>query len=159
MYAAGLTMKEENVQKFQDRFEEVVAATIEDRMLVREIEIDAELSLKDITPKFYKILKQFAPFGPGNMSPIFLSHEVRDNGKGRVVGNNHLKLTLTQQDIQPGVFDGIAFQLGHHHPMVEQKDSFEIVYHVEENNFNNRITLQLNIKDLKFSNEPLYVFT
>jgi single-stranded-DNA-specific exonuclease len=159
MYAAGLTMKEENVQKFQDRFEEVVAATIEDRMLVREIEVDAELSLKDITPKFYKILKQFAPFGPGNMSPIFLSHEVRDNGKGRVVGNNHLKLTLTQQDIQPGVFDGIAFQLGHHHPMVEQKDSFEIVYHVEENNFNNRITLQLNIKDLKFSNEPLYVFT
>jgi single-stranded-DNA-specific exonuclease len=159
MYAAGLTMKEENVQKFQDRFEEVVAATIEDRMLVREIEVDAELSLKDITPKFYKILKQFAPFGPGNMSPIFLSHEVRDNGKGRVVGNNHLKLTLTQDDIQPGVFDGIAFQLGHHHPMVEQKDSFEIVYHVEENNFNNRTTLQLNIKDLKFSEEPLYVFT
>jgi single-stranded-DNA-specific exonuclease len=155
MYAAGLTMKEENVEKFIERFEEVVASTIEDRMLIREIEIDAELNLNDITPSFFRILKQFSPFGPGNLSPIFLTNNVRDNGRGRIVGNNHLKLTLTQDGSQPGVFDGIAFQLGHHHPMVEQQESFDVVYHIEENNFNNRTTLQLNIKDLKFINSQV----
>jgi single-stranded-DNA-specific exonuclease len=150
MYAAGLTMKEENVEEFIKRFEEVVSSTIEDRMLVREVEIDAELNLNDINQKFFNILKQFAPFGPGNMSPIFKSSNVRDNGRGKVVGNNHLKLTLVQHDDYQSTFDGIAFQLGHHHPQVEQQDTFEIVYHIEENNFNNRTTLQLNIKDLKF---------
>ena len=150
MYAAGLTMKEENVEEFIQRFEEVVSSTIEDRMLVREVEIDAELNLNDINQKFFNILKQFAPFGPGNMSPIFKSSNVRDNGRGKVVGNNHLKLTLVQHDDYQSTFDGIAFQLGHHHPQVEQQDAFEIVYHIEENNFNNRTTLQLNIKDLKF---------
>ncbi|MEN9330937.1 MAG: hypothetical protein RLZZ94_27 [Bacteroidota bacterium] len=150
MYAAGLTMKEENVEEFIKRFEEVVSSTIEDRMLVREVEIDAELNLNDINQKFFNILKQFAPFGPGNMSPIFKTSNVRDNGRGKVVGNNHLKLTLVQHDDYQSTFDGIAFQLGHHHPQVEQQDAFEIVYHIEENNFNNRTTLQLNIKDLKF---------
>ncbi|MFM7015327.1 MAG: single-stranded-DNA-specific exonuclease RecJ [Bacteroidota bacterium] len=150
MYAAGLTMKEENVEAFIQRFEEVVSSTIEDRMLVREVEIDAELNLNDISQKFFNILKQFAPFGPGNMSPIFKSSNVRDNGRGKVVGNNHLKLTLVQHDDYQSTYDGIAFQLGHHHPQVEQQDAFEVVYHIEENNFNNRTTLQLNIKDLKF---------
>jgi len=150
MYAAGLTMKEENVEEFIQRFEEVVSSTIEDRMLVREVEIDAELNLNDINQKFFNILKQFAPFGPGNMSPIFKSSNLRDNGRGKVVGNNHLKLTLVQHEDYQSTFDGIAFQLGHHHPQVEQQDAFEVVYHIEENNFNNRTTLQLNIKDLKF---------
>ena len=151
MYAAGLTMKEENVPAFMERFEEVVQNTIEDRMLVREIEIDAELNLQDITPPFYRILNQFAPFGPGNMSPIFKVSGVRDNGRGKVVGNNHLKLRLEQREIHSGMFDGIAFQLGHHHPQVEQKQSFDIVCQVEENTYNGRTSLQLNIKDLKFS--------
>ncbi len=157
MYAAGLTMKEENVPAFITRFEEIVKGTIQDRMLIREIEIDSELNLKEITPAFFRILKQFAPFGPGNLSPIFLTNGVRDNGRGRVVGNNHLKLTLTQHGENPSAFDGIAFQLGHHHPMVEQQESFDVVYHVEENNFNNRVTLQLNIKDLKFTNAQVLV--
>ncbi|MBL7923416.1 MAG: single-stranded-DNA-specific exonuclease RecJ [Bacteroidia bacterium] len=155
MYAAGLTMKEENVEAFTKRFEEIVSSTIEERMLTREIEVDAELNLKDITPSFYRILKQFAPFGPGNMAPIFRTNGVRDNGRGRVVGNNHLKLSLTQEEIQSGMFDGIAFQLGHHHPMVEQQENFDVVFHVEENTFNGRTTLQLNIKDLKFSRQQV----
>jgi single-stranded-DNA-specific exonuclease len=157
MYAAGLTMREENVDAFREKFEAIVSSTIEEKMLTREIEIDAELSLTDITGSFYNILKQFAPFGPGNLSPIFRSSGVRDNGRGRVVGNNHLKLTLMQEGNQPGVYDGIAFQLGHHHPMVEQQEAFDVVYHIEENNFNNRITLQLNIKDLKFVRERDFV--
>jgi single-stranded-DNA-specific exonuclease len=154
MYAAGLTMKEENVNTFIDRFEDIVKNSIEERMLIKEIEVDAELALNDITPHFFKILKQFSPFGPGNMSPIFRTNDVKDNGRGKVVGNNHLKLSLLQEGDKPGVFDGIAFQLGHHHPMIEQQESFDVVYHVEENTFNNRTTLQLNIKDLKFSSVP-----
>ncbi len=157
MYAAGLTMKEENVPAFIERFEAIVADTIEEKMLTREIEVDAELSLADITPQFFRILKQFAPFGPGNLSPIFMTKGVKDNGRGRVVGNNHLKLTLTHNTINPGVFDGIAFQLGHHHTMVGQNLPFDVVYHVEENTFNNRTTLQLNIKDLKFANSEVFV--
>ncbi len=154
MYAAGLTMKEENVDTFINRFEDIVKNSIEERMLIKEIEVAAELALNDITPHFFKILKQFAPFGPGNMSPIFRTNDVKDNGRGKVVGNNHLKLSLLQEGDKPGVFDGIAFQLGHHHPMIEQQESFDVVYHVEENTFNNRTTLQLNIKDLKFSSVP-----
>jgi single-stranded-DNA-specific exonuclease len=144
-------MKEENVPDFVRRFEEVVSATIEDKMLTREIEVDAELNLRDITPSFFRILKQFAPFGPGNMAPIFRTSGVRDNGRGRVVGNNHLKLSLTQEEIHAGMFDGIAFQLGHHHPKVEQQEVFDVVYHVEENSYNGRTSLQLNIKDIKFA--------
>jgi single-stranded-DNA-specific exonuclease len=159
MYAAGLTMKEENVEAFKTRFEKIVSETIDDKMLTREIEIDAELNLNDITPAFFRILKQFAPFGPGNMSPIFRSSEVRDNGNGRIVGNNHLKLSLKQDGFQPGVFDGIAFQLGHHHPMVEQNETFDIVYHIEENTFNNRTTLQLNIKDIRFAIEKTLILS
>jgi len=149
MYAAGLTMKEEHVPAFIQNFEEFVASTIEERMLTREIEIDAELSLRDITPAFYKILKQFAPFGPGNMSPVFKASSVRDSGRGKVVGNNHLKLTLTEEGSGSTAYEGIAFQLGHHHPLVEQQGEFDIVYHLEENTFNNRTTLQLNIKDIR----------
>jgi single-stranded-DNA-specific exonuclease len=149
MYAAGLTMKEENIEAFKQRFEEIVSSTITEQMLTREVEVDCVLNLADITPKFFKILKQFAPFGPGNMSPLFRSDGVRDNGRGRIVGNNHLKLSVIQ-DKRQSTFDGIGFQLGHHHPMIES-EAFNIVYHIEENNFNGRTSLQLNIKDLKFS--------
>ena len=124
-------------------------------MLTREIEVDAMLNLKDITPRFYKILMQFSPFGPGNMAPVFRTDGVIDNGKGRVVGNNHLKLTISQEGMKQNVFDGIAFQLGHHQPMIELSEPFDIVYHIEENNFNGRTSLQLNIKDLKFSQDKV----
>ncbi len=155
MYAAGLTMKEENVEPFRQRFEEVVASMITEQMLTREMEVDCVLNLSDITPGFYKILKQFAPFGPGNMSPLFRSDSVRDNGKGKIVGNNHLKLSVLQ-DKRQGTFDGIGFQLGHHHPQIESAP-FDIVYHIEENTFNGRTNLQLNIKDLKFANADVLV--
>ncbi len=155
MYAAGLTMKEENIETFRERFEQIVSSSLEERMLTREIEVDCVLQLKEITTRFFRILKQFAPFGPGNMSPIFRSDGVRDNGRGRIVGNNHLKLTITQSEFAPGSYDGIAFQLGHHHPQVEQNECFDVVYHIEENNFNGRTTLQLNIKDLQFVTEKI----
>ena len=147
MYAAGLTMKAENVEAFKEKFESIVSTTIEERMLVKEIEIDDELALSDITPSFFKLLKQFAPFGPGNMNPVFLTRNVRDSGYSRVVGNNHLKLSI----LQPGtnyVYDAIGFQLGNFYPAVATRKPFNVCYHIDENNFNNKTTLQLNIKDI-----------
>lgn len=148
MYAAGLTMKPENVEPFISEFEKVVASTIEPHMLQKEIEIDAELTLVDITPNFFNVLKQFAPFGPGNMSPVFKTTNVKDNGKGRVVGNNHLKLSLTQNGSKPP-FDAIAFGFGEHINPINKGASFSVCYHIEENHFNGNTNLQLNVKDIR----------
>lgn len=148
MYAAGLTMKVENVNAFIEKFEQVVSSTIEERMLTRELSIDAELELKDITDTFFKILKQFAPFGPGNMNPVFVTYNVYDSSYSRIVGNNHLKLSLMQAD-NKYAYDGIAFQMGQFYPAIAEKKPFHICYHIDENNYNNKTTLQLNIKDIK----------
>ena len=152
MYAAGLTLKTENVEAFRERFEEVVSSTIEDRMLVREIEIDAEIKFSDITQKFYNVLKQFAPFGPGNMAPVFKTTGVVDTGFSRLVGNKttkHLKLILKENGNE-NAFEGIAFQLGEHLLNVQKNKPLDICYHIEENNFRDETNLQLNIKDLQF---------
>jgi single-stranded-DNA-specific exonuclease len=150
MYAAGLTMKTENIGKFTERFEAVVSSTIEERMLVQEIEIDAEISLNDITSSFFNVLKQFAPFGPGNPNPVFRAHNVRDTGSSRIVGNNHLKLNIAQDDFTRFGFDAIGFQLGDFHALVTRKIPFDIAFTIEENTWNGKTNLQLNIKDLKF---------
>src|SRR6185436_2992441 len=128
MYAAGLTLKPENVEAFRERFEEVVSGTIEDRMLIQEIEIDAELKLSEITPKFYNILKQFAPFGPGNMAPIFRTTSVSDTGYSRLVGNKtprHLKLSVKENGNKKEL-SGIAFQLGEYLDELQNSETFDI---------------------------------
>jgi len=117
-------------------------------MLTRELMIDAELELKDVTDSFYKILKQFAPFGPGNMNPVFVTYNVYDSSYSRVVGNNHLKLSLVQENNKL-VYDGIAFQMGQFYQAIAEKKPFHICYHIDVNNYNNKTTLQLNIKDIK----------
>jgi len=151
MYAAGLTLKPENVELFKTRFEEVVSASIEDRMLTREIEIDGHINLDELTPKFYSILKQFAPFGPGNMSPVFVSENVIDKGSARIVGNNHLKVVLKQHVDGGNAIDGIAFQMGKHYDGIASRKPFHVCYQLEENNFRGKVTLQLNIKDISFA--------
>jgi single-stranded-DNA-specific exonuclease len=152
MYAAGLTMPLENVDSFIHRFEDIVASTIEGHMLTPEIEIDTELNFSDVNDKFFRILKQFAPFGPGNMRPIFLTKNVKDRGGSRVVGENHLKLDLLHRDIAG---NGIAFGMAHfaEHVMTKGKPPmpFDICYCVEENEWNGNKTLQMNIKDIKIS--------
>jgi len=151
MYAAGLTLRLENVEKFIQRFEEVVSSTIEERSLVQEIEIDADLKLADINNSFFNILKQFAPFGPGNMSPVFRTNNVRDTGHTRVVGanGNHLKLNVA--DGEAGRFgkDGIAFQMGSLYPLIARRIPFNICYTLEENTFNGKTSIQLNVKDIQ----------
>ncbi len=151
MYAAGLTMKLENIEKFKERFEAIVSETIEERMLVQEIEIDAVLKLSDITPSFFKVLLQFAPFGPGNMNPVFKTEAVRDTGLSRIVGNNHLKLNIAENENTRFGMDGIGFQMGSHYPFISRRIPFDFCYTLEENNFNGRTTIQMNAKDIRLS--------
>lgn len=149
MYAAGLTMKIENIPAFKERFEEFVSSTIEDHMLTQEIEIDSMLKLSEITLPFFNILKQFAPFGPGNMNPVFRSDNVRDSGLSRIVGNNHLKLNLAEDETTRFGMDGIAFQMGQHYSFISRKVPFDVCYALEENTFNNKTSIQMNIKDIR----------
>ncbi len=148
-YAAGLTLKLENLEAFQKRFEEVVSSTIQDHMLIPEIPIDAELKLSDITPKFYRILKQFEPFGPGNMSPIFMSKGLVDKGYVRIVGNNHLKMDIQSAENPKELFSSIAFSQAQHFDDVLRKKRFSACYAIEENEFNGKVSLQMNVKDMK----------
>lgn len=148
-YAAGLSLKPENFEIFRKRFEEIVTKTITEDMLTPEIEIDACINLKDVNSKFYRILKQFAPFGPGNMSPVFETEGVIDTGHARIVGNNHLKLTVVHPDISGFPLPAIAFQQGQNLELIKQGQRFNICYHVEENEWNGTTSLQLNIKDIK----------
>lgn len=148
-YAAGLTMKLENLEAFQKRFEEVVCETIMDHMLIPEIEIDAELELHQITPKFFRILKQFAPFGPENMAPVFMSKGLQDKGYVRIVGNNHLKLDIQAAQNPRENFSAIAFGQSEHFDNVLRKNIFSACYAIEENEYNGNISLQLNVKDMK----------
>jgi single-stranded-DNA-specific exonuclease len=148
-FAAGLTMEEANVEAFIQKFEEIVSATITEESLTPEVEIDAEIDLAEITPKFYDVLKQFAPFGPGNMNPVFLTRGVRDRGYGRIVGSTHLKMDV-QQDNPNLFFNAIAFGQGHYAENVAKKIPFDICYAIEPNEWNGKVTLQLNIKDMAF---------
>jgi single-stranded-DNA-specific exonuclease len=113
------------------------------------VEIDAAIRLSDITQSFYNVLKQFAPFGPGNMSPVFKTENVRDTGMSRIVGNNHLKLNLAENETTRYGMDGIAFGLGHYLAYIKRKIPFDICYTIEENTFNGKTSLQLNVKDIK----------
>jgi single-stranded-DNA-specific exonuclease len=142
-------MEADKVDAFIERFEEVVAATITEESLTPEVEIDAEITFADITPKFYDVLKQFAPFGPGNMNPVFLSRGLKDRGYARVVGAQHLKMDLTQNHSQP-IFSAIGFGLGHWLQNVTNKLPFDACYSIEPNEWQGKVTLQLNIKDLAF---------
>lgn len=149
-YAAGLTLKEENYTAFKERFEEVVASSCEERLLVPEITIDAKINLNDITPKFYRILKQFAPFGPGNMKPVFMTENLIDTGYGKRVGSDesHLKVTVSQNDHDKHI-GGIGFGLGDAYDIISNKKPFSATYVLDENAWNGEVYLQLRIKDIK----------
>jgi single-stranded-DNA-specific exonuclease len=151
MYAAGLTMKPDNVQKFKDRFEQIVSERITTEQLTPQVEIDAELNFIDINDKFFKVLKQFAPFGPGNMNPVFFAENVTDNGTGRPVGTEgeHLKLSLIQETDPFRTINAIAFSQGKKHDKIVNGKAFDIAYTLTENSFRGQTTLQLNVKNIK----------
>ena len=153
-YAAGLSMREENLPEFRRRFEAYVAEHLVEEDFVPELEVDMKINFRDITPKFMRILNQFAPFGPGNMAPIFWTDQVIDAGGSRPVGGHkHLKLTVSQVgDKELGVapFSGIAFQKGDYFDRIHKGEPFSICYHLEYNTWQGKTTLQLNVKDIKF---------
>jgi single-stranded-DNA-specific exonuclease len=151
-YAAGLTMKLNNLQKFTDRFEQIVSETIDPEQLIPVVEIDTELQLKEINDKFFRILKQFQPFGPENHCPVFLSENVVDNGYGRTVGPNgeHLKLTLIQEENPFKVFPAIAFHQSQVFQKINKGIPFDICYQLMENEFRGKVNLQIHIQDIKF---------
>ena len=156
-YAAGLSMKPENLPEFRRRFEAYVSEHLVDEDFVPELEVDLKINFSDITSKFMRILNQFAPFGPGNMAPVFWTDNVIDAGGSRPVGGHkHLKLTVSQVgDAEQGVppFSGIAFQKGDLFNRIHDGEPFSICYHLEYNTWQGKTNLQLNVKDIKFEEE------
>ena len=152
-YAAGLALKPENLDEFISKFQDYADKHISEDMLVPEIEIDAELFISDINFKFYKILMQFAPFGPGNMSPVFQTKNVIDTGFAKLVGkkdNKHLKFSVVHPDRTGNPVAAIAFNQGRHLEEMEKGTPFEICYHIDENTWLGSTTLQLRVLDIRF---------
>ncbi|HIO72683.1 MAG TPA: single-stranded-DNA-specific exonuclease RecJ, partial [Flavobacteriales bacterium] len=148
-YAAGLTMKIENIEAFSAKFEEYVNKTIEEHQLIPTIEIDAEIEFGEITRQFFRILKQFEPFGPQNMTPVFLTKGVLDNGQVRIVGEKHLKLFLHHPSSPNVHFSAIAFGQSQWLEPIANGETVDICYTIEENEWNGNVSLQLNIKDIR----------
>ena len=141
-------MLPENLEAFKKRFEKVVSERLESRDLRPQLKIDTTLELSAVTPKFYRILQQLAPFGPGNMRPVFAAAELQETGFAKVVGENHLKLTA-QQHQQPPRIGGIAFQQANKHRLLMKNASLDMAFTVEQNEWNGNVSLQLNIKDIR----------
>ncbi|MGC4040714.1 MAG: single-stranded-DNA-specific exonuclease RecJ [Flavobacterium sp.] len=149
MYAAGMTLKEENYPAFKKAFEKTVKETIHPDLLIPEVAIDAEINFDEIDEKLVRLLHQFEPFGPQNMSPVFLTKNLKDSGYAKTLGadKEHLKLFLKQNGSEG--FGAIGFGLGKKLDSVAGQKPFDAVYHIEENEFNGNVTIQLRLKDLK----------
>lgn len=152
-YAAGLTMQADNIPLFQQRFEEVVSSRILPEMLQQTIRIDATLGLNEIDSRFFRILRQFEPFGPGNEAPVFRSRFVSVYGVASVVGSNHLKLSVRQGESV--VFDCIGFGLASYVEKINSGLPFDICYTIEENVWREKRSIQLNLKDVCMSNDAI----
>ncbi|PRZ26457.1 single-stranded-DNA-specific exonuclease RecJ [Flavobacterium granuli] len=149
MYAAGMTLKEENYSIFKEAFEKQVQETIHPDLLTPEIEIDAEINFSDITPKLIRILKQFEPFGPQNMTPVFLTKNVKDTGYGKKIGGEeeHLKLFLKQNGSE-GI-PAIGFGLGNKIDLTSDQKPFQTAYSIDENEWNGKVSVQLRLKSIQ----------
>ena len=156
-YAAGMTMPVENVPAFKLKFNQVVSDTITKEQQQSKIEITDVIEFRDIfeaernvIPKFYRVLKQFSPFGPDNMHPVFVSKNVEISGSARLLKDEHLKLKVMQADYPDIEIDAIGFGLGEFYNQVQNK-TFDIAYTIDENNWRGKSTLQLMIKDIKIN--------
>ena len=149
MYAAGLTMPMENVAAFTERFEAVVRATLDPACRIPVEDVDMEVPLSEITDRLVRVLRHMAPYGPANMRPVFLTRAVVDTGSARIVGADHLKLTVRSAEGGGQAFDAIAFKQAHHFELVKSGAPFSLLYTVEENEWQGRRSIQLNIKDIK----------
>jgi len=149
MYAAGLTLLEEQYETFKQRFEQVVADSIDPKLLQPEISVDAKIDLNQITPKLMRILRQFAPFGPGNMTPVFMGEGLMDTGYARGVGEDgkHLKCALHQKGSK--AIGAIGFNLGNKLGQIKNSMPFDAVFSLDENEWNGTVSLQLKLRDIR----------
>ena len=157
MYAAGMTMPIENVEAFRKKFDKVVSETITEEQLIPEIKIEGEISLNQLIPekgekfpKFYRIITQFAPFGPQNMHPVFVAKNVQAK-YAKVVGETHLKMSVYHEEKPNHLFDCIGFGLGDFFGKINNNEYFDIAFVIEENTWNGNTKLQLNIRDIKLN--------
>ena len=152
-YAAGLTLKEENYEVFKQAFEDEVSKTIDRKLLTPEIKVDKQIDLHQVDNKLWRIIRQFAPFGPGNMTPVFMSENLYDTGFGKCVGedDSHLKLTVMSPRAESrGLKIGaIGFGLGDKYNLISERKPFKAVYTIDENHWNGKTSLQLKLRDLK----------
>ncbi len=153
-YAAGLTLLEEKYESFKQQFENEVAQTINPQLLSPEIAIDSQISIDQVSPKLMRILKQFAPFGPGNMTPVFMAEKLIDTGyaKGVGEGEKHLKLHVKQAISSNPIeksYGAIGFNLGSKLDKVKNKATFDAVFSLDENEWNGTINLQLKLRDIR----------
>ena len=157
VYAAGLTLREENLPEFVRRIEEIISTRITQEMLTPFTEIDARLEFSQITPKFFRLLKQFQPFGPGNTNPVFQTENVYDGGKGRKVGADgvHMKLDLIDEKQPFHQIPAIAFNMSEYFDYIKAGNPFDICYSIVENYYRGNSTLQLRIKDIREREEPI----
>lgn len=149
-YAVGLNIKAENFDAFRKKFNDFVSKNLTKEQSIPSISIDTELNLSDITPKFYRLLQQMGPFGPGNMTPVFMSKNLSDSSLSKIVGKtaDHLKLSIIQHDKDKNIVDAIAFGYGHLFNEIKNK-KFHLCYNITENEFLNTKSLQLFVKDIK----------
>lgn len=146
--AAGMTLSPDQVLAFKEKFESVVQATILPEQLIPEIVIDAELRFQDITPALYNIITQMEPFGPDNMRPVFVARKVADTGFSKIVKEQHIRFVVKQGKIS---FTGIGFNLAHRFPIIQENETFDIVFTLDLNEWNGEKQLQLKVIDLKQS--------
>lgn len=146
--AAGMTLLPEQVGPFSDKFEEVVAATIDPSLLIPEIVIDAEVSFADLKQSFYNILFQMEPFGPKNMRPVFIARRVTDNGWSKIVKEQHVKFSLLQDN---NIMSGIGFGMANKFPLLQSKKPIDIAFTLDENDWQGNKSLQLRVIDLRLS--------
>ena len=148
-YAAGLTIKKDNLEKFKTKFEKIVSKTTDNNIFEQELQIESKINLSEITPKFFRILKQFEPFGPGNKSPLFLSENLKSKGKPFEMGKEkeHIKLNLTQDNRLS--FSSIGFWFSNKYKEIQNKENFSAVYNIDENFWKDVSSIQLKLKDLK----------
>jgi len=146
--AAGMTLELEQVDAFRNKFEEVVAATIHPDLLVPEIVIDAEITLKDIKWPFYNILCQMEPFGPDNLRPVFVARRVMDTGFSKIVKEQHLRVSIRQDNTS---ITGIGFGMAEKLSLLQMKQPVDIVFKVDENEWNGEKTLQIRLVDCRLS--------
>ncbi len=151
MYAAGLTMRPENVGEFTRRFNAYVEENIDPQMLVPQVDIDSELLFSDITPAFRKDLNRFQPFGPGNTAPVFATCGVSNHGDAKLVGMEceHLRMDLIQRQKPNTKIQAIAFQQPTHYEWVRSGRPIDVCYQIVENHYRGTVTTQLRIKDIK----------